>query len=401
MRRATALLAAGALAAGLSACGEDEDGGTAQTTTVERTKVEVVERGRATGGLDPAAVYERGAAGVVTVISLLRGGGALDLLQPPDREGDDDRRAAEGSGFVVSEEGEVLTNAHVVTSGQGEDIKRAKEVFVKFADGNQVPAKIAGVDPNSDVALLRIEPRGLTLRPLPLGSARGLKVGQPVAAIGSPFGEEQSLSVGVVSALDRTIESLTQFSISGAIQTDAAINHGNSGGPLVNARGEVIGVNSQIRSTGGGGEGVGFAVSVDTVKRSLEELRDHGEVKYAYLGVQTVALYPQLVERFDLPVERGAWIQEVTDDGPAEKADLEAGKRKERFQVDEFNVGGDVITAVDGRPIRKADDLGEAISSRRPGETVRLEIYRDGRRRQVSVKLAERPAGAPAPRRRR
>ena len=156
-----------------------------------------------------------------------------------------------------------------MTTGQGDGLKRAKEVYVQFADGNQVDATIVGVDPDSDVALLRIDPAGLTLRPLPLGSSGALKVGAPVVAIGSPYGEPQSLSVGVISGLDRSIDSLTGFSIDGAIQTDAAINRGNSGGPLVDARGRVLGINSQIRSTGGGGEGVGFAVPVDTVRRAL------------------------------------------------------------------------------------------------------------------------------------
>ena len=230
-----------------------------------------------------------------------------------------------GSGFVLNGEGEIATNAHVVTTGEGEAVERAKEVYVEFADGNQVEAKIVGADPNADIALLKIDPEGLKLRPLPLGESASVEVGEPVAAIGSPFGESQSLSVGVISAIDRSIESLTSFGISGAIQTDAAINPGNSGGPLVDGEGRVIGINQQIKSTSGGGEGVGFAVPVDAVKRSLDKLRDGGEARYAYLGVSSVELYPQLVDRFELDVDKGAWVQEVNPGGPAEKAGIRGG----------------------------------------------------------------------------
>ena len=174
-----------------------------------------------------------------------------------------------------------------MTEGEGRAIRKAQEVYVAFADGNQVPARIVGYDPNADVALLKLDPAGLRLRPLKLGTARDLRVGSPVAAIGSPFGEPQSLSIGVVSATDRTIQSLTGFDVAGAIQTDAAINRGNSGGPLVNAAGEVLGINSQIQTSSGGGEGVGYAVPVDTVRRTLDALRADGKVDYAYLGVST------------------------------------------------------------------------------------------------------------------
>ena len=388
MRRAATIAALLATAA-LAACGGDDSSGADadadRPTTVERTRVKVIESSGRGTSFDPTGIYEREAPGVVSVLSVLRDGPLRAL------RGDDEGTAAQGSGFVVSEDGEIATNAHVVTSGRPGNLQRARQVYVEFADGNRVSAKIVGFDPNADIALLRVEPRGLSLTPLPFGSAAGLTVGSPVAAIGSPFGEKQSLSVGVVSALDRTIESLTSFSISGAIQTDAAINHGNSGGPLVDAHGRVVGVNSQIRSTGGGGEGVGFAVPVETVKRSLDQLRDKGEATYAYLGVQTVSLFPQLVERFDLPVKRGAWVQEVTG-GPAKKAGLKAGDKTVRFQVAEYEVGGDIITRAAGRPIREPDDLGEAIAGYRPGQSVPIELYRGRERKVMRVKLAERPA---------
>jgi S1-C subfamily serine protease len=402
--------AAVALAFGAAACGgDDKQPGRAATTTTSTpqqrgaddgagtstapTRVEVIE-GLPTedGRFDPGAIYEREAPGVVTVISVFGNADAEDILSGRGTRG-------LGSGFVINGRGEVATNAHVVTSGEGDDIRRASEVFVKFADGNQVPARIVGHDANADVALLRVDPRGLTLRPLPLGSSAKLEVGQPVVAIGSPFGEEQSLSVGVISALNRTIDSLTNFQISDAIQTDAAINQGNSGGPLVDAGGRVVGINSQIRTAGGGSEGVGFAVPVDTIKRSVRDLRRRGRVAYAYIGVSSVAVYPQLARRFDLGTDRGAWIQEVTPGSPAARAGLEAGGNEQRFQAQGYRDGGDVIVRVDGTPIREENDLGRIIERHRPGDRIPVVVMRDGRPRTIQVTLAARPAVAPDDRR--
>ncbi len=296
-----------------------------------------------------------------------------------------------GTGFVLNARGEIATNAHVVTDGEGSAIRKADEVYVAFADGNQVAARIVGYDPNADVALLRIDPAGLTLRPLRLGTAQALRVGSPVAAIGSPFGEPQSLSVGVVSATDRSIKSLTGFEIAGAIQTDAAINRGNSGGPLVNGRGEVLGINSQIQTTSGGGEGVGYAIPADTVRRTLVALRKDGKVAYAYLGVATARIYPQLARRFGLPVTTGAWVQDVVAGGPADDAGLRPGGDTKRFQARTIAVGGDIITAVNGRKLADEAALGAALLGFRPGQKVTLQVYRDGRPRDLRVTLGSRP----------
>jgi 2-alkenal reductase len=389
VRLVRAAAAAGLAALALASCGggggSDDDAADSAavgaTRTVERTTtVEVVRRAAGDDSFDPSAIYERDAPGVVTVFSVL-----------PGSSGSRSGGQGVGSGFVLNERGEIATNAHVVTDGEGRAIRRAKEVYVAFADGNEVSAKIVGFDPNADVALLRIDPAGLTLRPLPLGTAADLRVGSPVAAIGSPFGEPQSLSVGVVSAVDRSITSLTGFEIAGAIQTDAAINHGNSGGPLVNAVGEVLGINSQIQTASGGGEGVGYAVPADTVRRTLAALRRDGEVHYAYLGVATTRIYPQLARRFDLPVTRGAWVQEVVPDGPADKAGLRAGTRTERFQARTVSVGGDIVTAVNGRRLEDEEALGVALLRLRPGQRVTLRIHRDGKPRDVRVTLEERP----------
>ncbi len=360
----------------------------AAARTVERvTTVEVVRSPGATAsarGFDPAAIYARDSPGVVTVFSVLAGSDAL---------GGEGGQGL-GSGFVLNGAGEVATNAHVVTEGTGSSIKKAKEVYVAFADGNEVSARIVGFDANADVALLRIDPAGLTLRPLRLGTAQRLRVGSPVAAIGSPFGEPQSLSVGVVSAIDRSIKSLTGFEIAGAIQTDAAINRGNSGGPLVNARGEVLGINSQIQTSSGASEGVGYAVPVDTVRRTLAGLRENGSVAYAYLGVATARIYPQLARRFGLPVSKGAWVQEVVAGGPAEKAGLKPGTKTVRFQARSVSEGGDIITAVDGRPLDDEAALGVALLRHQPGEKVVLRVYRDGKPRDVALTLGTRPQQA-------
>ena len=387
-RRLAIVLAAAAVAAGCGGSSGDprgEEASEAPPRTVERTtRVEVIERVGERGGFDPEAVFRRDGPGVVTIRSLFtdgRGGG--------DEE---DPAGGVGSGFVITDRGEIATNAHVVSQGEGNDIKRADEVYVAFADGNQVRATVVGLDPNSDVALLRLNTRaGLTLRPLELGDSDKVRVGEPVAAIGSPFGEEQSLSIGVVSALDRAIQSLTGFDTLGAVQTDAAINQGNSGGPLLNGRGEVIGINAQIRTTSGGGEGVGYAIPIDQVKRSVEKIRENGKVRYPYLGVSTSPVYPQLNDRFRLGTDKGAWIQEIVDDGPADDSDLRAGRGEVRFQSRPFSPGGDVITKVEDTPIESANDVGLSIMGFEPGDTVTLEVVRDGRRRNVRVKLGERP----------
>jgi S1-C subfamily serine protease len=382
-RRRLALLTAVAALLPTAGCGfggSDEPAADGERAT---TRVEVIRSMGEEGGFDPQAIYKEEAPGVVTVVSLF---GSETLGDLGDASG------GVGSGFVLNAEGEIATNAHVVTTGNVPNLRQARKVYVEFADGNQVEASVRGYDPEADVALLKVDPEGLTLRPLPLGRSSKVEVGTPVAAIGSPFSERQSLSVGVVSAVDRTITGLTAFQISGAIQTDAAINPGNSGGPLVDEDGEVIGINQQIKTSSGGGEGVGFAVPVDVARRSLDQLRTKGKVAYAFLGVETVPIYPQLRERFELPVGAGAWVQEVSADGPAEAAGLRGGESSETvFQVRAYRAGGDVITRIDGRPVDDPDDLSRAVAALDPGATVTVEAWRDGERRDVEVELGDRP----------
>ena len=396
-RALIALVALALLVGGVAGCslgGDDSssssDSGGTKTTT---TKVEVVEGGGANGkGFNSQSIFKNEGQGVVTVISLF-GSGSLDSLLGGGGGGGGG--GGVGSGFVLNGDGEIATNAHVVSQGEGKNLQRAREVYVEFGDGNRVPAKILGADPNADVALLKIDPKGLTLRPLPLGTSADVQVGSPVAAIGSPFGERQSLSVGVVSAVDRDIQSLNgQFAIPGAIQTDAAINPGNSGGPLVDAGGKVIGINQQIKTNSGGGEGVGFAVPVDVVKRSLGALRETGDAHYAYLGVGSVPLFPQLVERFHLPVDKGAWVQDVQPGTPADKAGIRGGRGSTRFQIQNYAQGGDIITKVEGKPIEDANDLSSAVAQFQPGQEVTVEVHRGGETKEIKVKLGERPLSA-------
>jgi S1-C subfamily serine protease len=369
---------------GLAAAGCDagDDEGPSAPREVTTTRVKVVEGIGSKGGFNPAQIYDRLAPGVVTILSLFESGASIL---------DDGGEGGQGSGFVIDGDGYIATNAHVVTSDSG---GRAEQVFVEFSDGNRVEAKIVGVDPNADVALLKVDPSGLALTPLRLGVSHGIAVGEPVAAIGSPFGERQSLSIGVISAIDRNIESLTRFQIGDAIQTDAAINPGNSGGPLLNARGRVLGINAQIKSQSGGGEGVGFAIPVDAVSRSLRELRSNGKVGYGYLGVQTLSLWPQLAERLDLDVDDGALIQDIETDSPAEQAGLKEGDDEIGFQATRVRTGGDVIVAVDGHPLSRSDDLADEISAMSAGDEVELELVRDGQHKTVRVRLGERPRGS-------
>ena len=378
---ALALLLAAALLAG---CG----GSGGETTTVRvssgggptTTKQVVVQT--ADSGFDAAKVFREDSPGVVTIRSIFGSGSGVLSAGPS---------AAEGSGFVLNKDGEIVTNAHVVTEGSGGDRSVADQVFVEFPDRNVVPADVLGFDPFADVALLKVKPDGLKMRPLGLGNDRDLVVGQPVAAIGSPFGEQQSLSVGVISATDRSVKSLTQFQIEGAIQTDASINPGNSGGPLLDGAGRVVGINQQIETSSGANDGVGFAVPISAVKRSLAQLRSGGKAEYAYIGVSSQALYPQLAQRLGLDTDSGGLIADVVPGGPADDAGLKGGSDRIRFQGAVYRTGGDVILSVDGQKVVRPDDLARLIASHSPGDKVTLRILRDGQTQDVEVTLGTRP----------
>jgi S1-C subfamily serine protease len=376
-KRCGLALAALAAALAIAGCGGSGSGDSAnQTTTVTATTPQVAVQ-TAEHGFDAARVFREASPGVVTIRSIFRGSGG----------------AAEGSGFVLDDKGHIVTNAHVVTDESSGTRKAAKEVFIEFADRNIVPGKIVGFDPFADVALLEVKPDGFELHPLKLGDDSDLVVGQPVAAIGSPFGEQQSLSVGVVSATDRSVESLTKFQIEGAIQTDASINPGNSGGPLLDAGARVLGINEQIETDSGSNSGVGFAVPVSAIKRSVAQLEEKGEAEYAYIGVATQPVYPQLADKLGLDTDHGALLSEVVPGGPADKAGLKGPDGKLTFQATPYETGGDVILTIDGHPVVQPDDLARYIAAHQPGATVKLEVLRDGKREEISVTLGKRPQG--------
>jgi S1-C subfamily serine protease len=369
-----ALLSAGLIAG----CGTSEEGsggsaGSGSGAQVAGAPKPEVIIAASSPGFDATRIYERASPGVVTIRSVFDAG------------------AAEGSGFVLDDNGEIVTNAHVVTDESSGDREEAKQVYIEFPDRNVVPAEIVGFDPFVDVALLQIEPDGFELHPLRLGDDHDLRVGQPVAAIGSPFGEQQSLSVGVVSATDRSVKSLTKFEISGAIQTDASINPGNSGGPLLDAGARVIGINQQIETNSGANDGVGFAVPISAIKRSVAQLREDGSAEYAYIGVSGQPLYPQLARKLGLDTTFGSLVADVVTGGPAEKAGIEGGDEKLQFQAAEYKTGGDVILQVEGKDIVRPDDLAEAVSAHQPGDVVTLTILHDGKREDVDVTLGKRP----------
>ena len=335
------------------------------------------------GSFDPSRIYATRASGVVTV----------DAVFP---ESGDRDQTSQGSGFVVSPDGYVLTSAHVITTAGrgGGKVEPAVRVYVVFADGDRIQGRLVGWDLFDDVAVVKVDPADHRLRPIPLGDSRLLHVGAPVAAIGSPFGHGGSLAVGVVSGVGRSIPSLTSsYYLGDAIQTDAPITRGNSGGPLLDARGNAVGINAQIRTETGVGEGVGFAVPINAAKRSLRQLIASGEVRYPYVGVATADLTPSLAEHLGLRVGRGALIQTITDDSPAARAGLRAGTKEEAFNGVEVEVGGDVIVAIQGRPVRGSGDVARLLLERHaPGDRVLFTVVRNDARRTIALRLATRPA---------
>jgi S1-C subfamily serine protease len=333
-------------------------------------------------GFVPARIYAKRSAGVVTIYAFFSATGP---------------GAAQGSGFVVSDDGYILTNSHVITSagdsGVGSSTEAAREVYVEFKDHDRVRARIIGWDVFDDVGLLKVEPKAHALTPVPLGDSSRVRVGEPVAAIGSPFGNENSLAVGVVSAVHRSIRSLTSsYNLTDAIQTDAPINHGNSGGPLFDARGRVIGINAQIRSDSGNAEGVGFAVPINSARRSMAQLIATGRVAYAYVGITTEDLTPSLARRFKYPALHGAVIDTVRPGTAGDRAGLRGGSREVNVNGSTFTTGGDLIVGIAGRSVRTAEDLVRVVTQQlHPGQTAMFTLFREGRRLRLPVKLDERP----------
>ena len=328
---------------------------------------------------DPEALYVARAPGVVTIYANL----GIDGM-------------AQGSGFVVDRDGVILTNAHVITNAAEArtNVQGARAVYVEFQDGERISGRVVGWDLFSDVGVIRVSPADHALEPVPLGDSAKVVVGEPVAAIGSPFGKQSSLTVGVVSATGRSIDSLAAggFAVSNAIQTDASINRGNSGGPLFDGDGKVIGINAQIESTSGTNEGVGFAIPIGLARRSLDQLLDTGKVRYAYIGVSTQDVTPGIADAFGLGAKRGALVTRVEDGSPAALAGLRGGRRTEAFNGLDVTLGGDLIVAIGGTKVEDADDVARlATTTLEPGQTVTFTVLRGKRRIAVPITLGDRP----------
>jgi S1-C subfamily serine protease len=376
--RAGALLAAGALGGGV-AVGVDRAVGDEGGTTVIR------ELG---GGTPESSVFRSGTGKTIADIYMSARRGVVQVnatavVSDNPFFGAQESRLL-GSGFIIDKSGHVVTNYHVVEG--------ASKVEVSFSGNDQMPATVVGSDPSTDIAVLRIKgAQSRALTPLELGNSADVNVGDAVVAIGNPFGLERTVTAGIVSALQREITAPNGFAIDEVIQTDAAINHGNSGGPLLNADGKVIGVNSQIESESGGNVGVGFAVPINTVKEVASQLLEHGRVEHAYIGIDMATITPELAANVRLPVNEGVLVQRVRSGSPAAAAGLRGGMTQVVVDGVSFYVGGDVITKADGRTIESAEQLRSVVTAKQPGDDLALEIHRQNETKEVTVKLGRQP----------
>jgi S1-C subfamily serine protease len=311
-------------------------------------------------GLSAATIYERVHRGVVEISTTSFAGG----------------QAAQGSGFVFDAEGHVITNQHVVEG--------ADEINVRFASGAIYPAELVGTDRSTDLAVITVDAPESVFEPLRLGDSGAVLVGHPVVALGSPFGLEGTITSGIVSALHRPMTAPNGFTINDSIQTDAAINHGNSGGPLLDSSGRVVGVNAQIESDSGGSDGVGFAIPSNTVRSIVSQLIETGEVEHAYLGVGLRA------------VEDGVAIRTVEADTPAEEAGLRPATGTETVAGQQLPTGGDVIVEIDGVEVSTEAEVQSIIGGKQPGDEISITVLRGGDRETVEVTLGAQPAQAPS-----
>jgi S1-C subfamily serine protease len=290
-----------------------------------------------------------------------------------------------GSGFIIDPKGFILTNYHVVAGAQ--------TIEVILGDQTRYPAKFVGADQRNDVALIKIDPKGKDLAALTLGDSSTLQVGQKVLAIGDPFGFQSTLTTGVVSAIGRTVQTSQSTFIDEAIQTDASINRGNSGGPLINTHGEVIGINSAIYTPSGTTAGIGFAIPINSAKLIANDLMTEGRVRRAYLGVQTVPVSGWLAQALDLPVQEGLLIEQTTKGSPAATSGLHGGDRVASAGMRRIVIGGDVIVALDGQKVANQFDMNVLLNRKRPGETVNVTVYRGAKKMDIAVKLGEKTDG--------
>jgi S1-C subfamily serine protease len=328
-------------------------------------------------------IYRKDSPGVVLVESTRSA-----QASPADPFGQPGGGTATGSGFVIDEDGHIVTNAHVVDGAESVQVTLGE-------DGESFDADVVGADPSTDIAVLQVDAPDDQLHPLTLGDSGSVEVGDPVVAIGNPFGLDRTVTAGIVSALQREIRSPNGFTINDVIQTDAPINPGNSGGPLLDANGRVIGVNSQIEASGGNGNvGIGFAVPIDTTSEVAQQLIEDGEVQHAYLGVSGTDVTPEIADVLNLDRDQGALVQSVVPGSPADDAGIEAGDADATIGGQPVRAGGDVIIAVDGESVEGMSDVIAAVDSKQPGDELELTLLRGGNERTVTVTLADRPASA-------
>jgi S1-C subfamily serine protease len=334
---------------------------TTVTTTEVRSEVQALQQ------LNVSEIYERVKDSVV-------------MVRTPGR-----LTSAVGTGFVYDARGYIVTNYHVVAGGS--------EIYVSFLDGTMLPATLVGYDVDTDLAVLRIQPPSdLRLRPLPLGDSRALRIGDPVIAIGNPFGLQGSVTVGIVSQKGRLLPSNRGYLIPGVIQIDAAINPGNSGGPLLNHKGEVVGVTTAIETTTGTFSGVGYAIPSSIVAKVVPVLIEKGRYSHSYLGISGKELNSLVAERAGIPVKSGFLVETVANNSPASRAGLRGGNARITVAGETYVIGGDVIVAIDGNPVSSLDDLlTYLVENTSPGDRVVLTVIRDGKAVNVPVVLGARP----------
>jgi len=374
-----ALMATGVLPVKTEKTTVVRDTSAASTTTAAMTSKDMT----------PAQIYNKYSAGVVEVLATFNN---VSSMSPYGQSSSTAQSL--GSGFVVAADGSILTNAHVV-SNNGAKADSVKVVFKTQSGGGTdtttVAATVVGVDETSDVALLKVDPaKAPALDRVPLGDSSAVQVGEAVVAIGNPLGYDFSVTSGIVSATNRNLQSPNGSVIPDGIQTDAAINEGNSGGPLIDASGQVIGINEQIASQSGGNQGLGFAVPINTAVSVTKQLQATGKVTYAYLGVQGQTITSDIAGALGLSLKEGVLVAAVSAGSPAAKAGIKGGSQQTDLQGQPYVVGGDVITAIDGETLAGMDELGAAIMKHKPGDTVTLTVVSGGKTRDVKVTLVER-----------
>jgi S1-C subfamily serine protease len=369
----TALLGGAVAVGAVALLGGLEGETTVITETAESTRVDTAAPSKH-GALSVNEIYKRAAPGVVQITSSSR---ASDVASGAP--------SALGSGFVVDKAGHVVTNFHVVDG--------ADRIHVSFSNRDTVVADLVGTDPSTDLAVLQVETSSSALTPLQLGDSDKAEVGDRVVAIGNPFGLDRTATAGIVSALQRLITAPNQFTIDHVIQTDAPINKGNSGGPLLNYRGEVIGVNTQIKTDelSTGNVGIGFAVPSNTVKDVVAQLISTGRVEHAWLGIRGRPVTADLADTYNLPVDEGVLVETVSPGSAAAKANLEQGDTPVVVAGETYVLGGDIIISAGGSKVSAVEDLRDAIAARKPGEKIKLGIYRDEKKSSVTVTLGRQP----------